>query len=106
MYRDPVCFHSTTSFFPERWLADEMANPDSPFFNDQRHAFQPFSLGPRSCMGQNLAWAELRLVLAKLLWKFDVQAVQGKELEWEQLRTFLLVEKKPIVVRMVLQESA
>jgi hypothetical protein len=47
----------------------------------------------------------MRLVLAKILWKFDVHAVRGKELEWEHLRTFLLVEKKPIVVRMTLRQG-
>ncbi|RYC56703.1 hypothetical protein CHU98_g9512 [Xylaria longipes] len=105
MNRDPTCFHSATSFLPERWLPKETNNPDSPFFHDQRHAFQPFSVGPRSCMGQNLAWAEMRLVLAKLLWKFDFHSVPGKELEWEELRTFLLVEKKPIIVRMTSRQG-
>jgi len=100
MYRDPALFHSATSFLPERWLPEAAADPESPFYHDQRRAFQPFSLGPRSCMGQHLAWAEMRLVLAKLLWRFDVRAGPGEALEWEQLRTFLLVEKKPIVVRM------
>ncbi|KAI3322076.1 cytochrome P450 [Xylariaceae sp. AK1471] len=105
MNRDPTYFHSATSFLPERWLPDQIGNPDSPFFNDQRHAFQPFGAGPRSCIGQNLAWAEMRLILAKLLWMFDFHAVQGKELEWEELRTFMLVEKKPVVVQMALRQD-
>lgn len=103
--RDPTCFHSATSFLPERWLANEISNPDSPFYNDQRDAFQPFSVGPRSCLGQHLARAELRLVLAKLVWKFDFTAVTGKVLEWERLRTFLLVEKKPIMVNMTVRQG-
>ncbi|KAF2967122.1 hypothetical protein GQX73_g6442 [Xylaria multiplex] len=81
MNRDPTYFHSATSFHPERWLPGEMENPESPFFHDQRSGFQPFSVGLRSCMGQNLALAEMRLVLAKLLWKFDFHAVPGKELD-------------------------
>ncbi|KAI1146446.1 cytochrome P450 [Nemania diffusa] len=105
MNRDPNCFHLASSFTPERWLPNQTKNPDSPFFHDQRNAFQPFSVGPRSCMGQNLALAEMRLVLAKLLWKFDFRAVPGQELKWEQLRTFLLVEKKPIMVRMALRRG-
>lgn len=51
-------------------------------------------------MGQHLAWAEMRLVLSKLVWTFDLMAVPEKQLKWEDLRTFLLIEKKPIVVRM------
>lgn len=103
--RDPGCFHSSTSFLPERWLSNEIQNPDSSFYYDKRDAFQPFSVGPRSCLGQHLARAELRLVLAKLIWKFDFAAVRGKVLEWEQLRTFLLVEKKPVMVNMGIRQG-
>ncbi|KAI0396320.1 cytochrome P450 [Xylariaceae sp. FL0594] len=105
MYRDPALFHSATSFIPERWLPEAATDPDSPFYRDERRAFQPFSLGPRSCMGQHLAWAEMRLVLAKLLWRFDVKAAPGEALEWETLRTFLLVEKKPIMVHMGIRQN-
>lgn len=34
---------------------------------DDRQAFQPFVLGPRNCIGRNLAYAEIRLILAKVL---------------------------------------
>ncbi|KAI0199683.1 cytochrome P450 [Astrocystis sublimbata] len=87
MNRDPKAFHASTSFLPERWLPDQIADPKS-------------AVGPRSCMGVHLAKAEMRLILAKLLWTFDFTAVKGKTLVWEQLRTFLLVEKKPIMVHM------
>ncbi|KAL2272527.1 hypothetical protein FJTKL_06324 [Diaporthe vaccinii] len=63
---------------------------------------QPFSTGPRNCLGQYLAWAEMRLILAKLVWNFDIRVVPDKRLRWEDLRTFLLVKKKPIVVEMTL----
>lgn len=49
-------------------------------------------------MGQHIAWAEMRLIVSKLLWDFDFQASQGEQLQWEGLRTFLLVEKRPINV--------
>lgn len=57
-------------------------------------------MGPRSCLGQHLAWAEMRLILTKLLVNFDFEAVEGKQLRWEELRTFLLVEKRPLEVRV------
>ena len=50
-------------------------------------------------MGRHLAWAEMRLVLARLVWAFDVEAT-GKSLKWAELRTFLLVEKEPLEVRL------
>lgn len=53
-------------------------------------------------MGKHLAWAEMRLVLARLLWTFDVEAT-GKPPNWTELRTFLLVEKKPFELRLRLR---
>lgn len=100
LYRNAQKFHLATTFIPERWLPAASRDPDSLFFQDERSAVQPFSTGPRSCMGIHIAWAEMRLILAKLLLVFDFEAVQGKELRWEGLRTFLLVEKRPLDVRM------
>lgn len=57
-------------------------------------------------MGIHMAWAEMRLILAKLVLAFDFEAVQGKELRWEELRTFFLVEKRPLDVRMRLHSHS
>lgn len=75
----------------------------SPFAQDQRHAVQAFSVGPRSCMGRHLAWAEMRLIIARLVWTFDVETT-GKSLKWSDLKTFLLVEKKPLEVRLEIRK--
>lgn len=98
--RDPNYFHNAAAFKPERWLINAYDDPDSPYYHDKRSAIQPFSTGPRSCMGQLLAWAEMRLILSKLLLKFDLEAVEGKSFQWEELKTFLLVEKRPMFVRI------
>jgi cytochrome P450 len=87
-------------FNPERWLADAASNPNSPYHHDQQQAIEPFSTGPRNCMGQHLAWAKMRLILSKLLHTFDVEAVEGKQFRWEDLMTFLLVKKRPMYVRL------
>jgi cytochrome P450 len=42
------------------------------FVNDNYDAFQPWSVGLRNCIGRNLAYAELRLTLAKVLWHYDI----------------------------------
>ncbi|KAK4222261.1 hypothetical protein QBC38DRAFT_88306 [Podospora fimiseda] len=98
--RDPKFWHEPDFFRPERWLPEAITDPASPFYNDARHALQPFTVGPRNCLGQHLAWAEMRLVLAKLLWNFEFTPPSNydKRLQWEDLRTFLLVEKRPIYV--------
>lgn len=49
--------------------------------------------------------AEIRLVLSKLLWAFDFEVVEEKKLRWEDLRVFLLLEKKPIEVKIKARET-
>ncbi|KAH7150522.1 cytochrome P450 [Dactylonectria estremocensis] len=65
-YHSSANFHRAHEFVPERWLEDEQQTRDA------RASFQPFSTGPRSCLGKNLAKAEMRLILARMLWRFDL----------------------------------
>ncbi|KAB8290822.1 hypothetical protein EYC80_008459 [Monilinia laxa] len=80
LFRDPKCFYDASSFIPERWLP-EATLPGSPYANDQKQAVQAFSVGSRIWMGRHLAWAELLLVLTRLLWAFDLE-VAGQLLRW------------------------
>ena len=48
-YRSPLNFRDPDSFVPERFLGDER------FVNDNRSALNPFSLGPRNCIGKKYA---------------------------------------------------
>ena len=38
-----------------------------------REAFAPFSLGSRGCVGKNLAYLEMCIVLATTLWCYDIR---------------------------------
>ncbi|KAI8058532.1 cytochrome P450 [Syncephalis plumigaleata] len=53
-------------FRPERWI-----EADSETLKRMRQGFLTFSMGPRSCIGQNLAWMELRLLVATLVRQFE-----------------------------------
>jgi cytochrome P450 len=92
--------HSSTNFarpydfVPERWLGD----PE--FENDKRKAMQPFSVGPRSCLGKYLAHAEMRVILARLLWNFDVQLAEGMERWIEKQDIFLVYVKPELLVKL------
>ncbi|UPK91762.1 hypothetical protein LCI18_002697 [Fusarium solani-melongenae] len=46
MFRNPEYFKEAGHFIPERWLGD------SRFANDRLDAVQPFSFGPRNCLGK------------------------------------------------------
>lgn len=65
----PLNFTRPNEFLPERWLEDR----DARFDADRRDASQPFSLGPRGCIGKHLSYLELRLILGNLLWHFDLE---------------------------------
>ena len=88
-------FKCPEEFIPERWSKEGM---EGEYRNDNREVFQPFSVGPRNCIGKNLAYAEMRLVMARLLWRFDLSVPQGQKgkgwEEWvERQKTYILWEK-------------
>ncbi|KAG4436050.1 Zeaxanthin epoxidase, chloroplastic [Cadophora sp. M221] len=70
--RSPLNFVDGEKFAPERWLGDKH------YASDNLHASQPFSLGPRGCIGKNLSFFEMRLILTHLLWNFDLALAEGK----------------------------
>lgn len=80
-YRHPDNFYRPNDFLPERWLAASRDLP--PFDHDNRACMQPFSFGPRNCLGKNLARAEMRLALVKVLFRFDLELSPGQE-EWQR----------------------
>lgn len=69
-YSSPRNFHQADRSIPERWLPQVIENPASPFFLDNRAVFQPFSIRPRNCLGRNLAYTEMRMILAQVLCTF------------------------------------
>ncbi|OCL06611.1 cytochrome P450 [Glonium stellatum] len=62
-------FANPDNFAPERWLDDTPKE----YRNDVKAALQSWSMGPRNCMGRNLAYLEMRATLATLLWAFDME---------------------------------
>lgn len=66
--RSTLNFHEPDLFRPERWLGE-----GDEYFNDHLNASLPFGTGPRVCIGRNLAYMEMRLITAHLLWHFDMK---------------------------------
>ncbi|KAK7419803.1 hypothetical protein QQZ08_010691 [Neonectria magnoliae] len=64
----PLNFRRPDEFIPERWTDDAYAD-------ENKEASQPFSLGPRGCIGKHMSYLELRLILGNLLWHYDVERV-------------------------------
>jgi cytochrome P450 len=96
-------FHKPEVFAPERWLpkdATKEKEGHTGFENDRLDASQPFIMGPRDCMGRNLSWNSMLLVLARLLWSFDLVPV-NKDSRWiDTMTTQSFWQRQPLPVRL------
>ncbi|KAH7350674.1 cytochrome P450 monooxygenase-like protein [Rhexocercosporidium sp. MPI-PUGE-AT-0058] len=115
-FKDPL------TFVPERWLQraqgierDTAATlqinekirgnnkHNGQYSDDDFEASQPFALGSRGCLGKNLAFAEMRSILARLIWNFDIE-LQSDSLEWDQQKVYVLWSKAPLNVKLIALE--
>ncbi|KFX93706.1 hypothetical protein O988_06652 [Pseudogymnoascus sp. VKM F-3808] len=88
---DSKYFKDPMDFKPERWI-----DPES---QDVKEASQPFSLGPRGCLGRNFAYMEINLLLAKMLWKYDLELI-NQDLDWlKEGKVFVMWWKPELLVR-------
>ncbi|KAK0244643.1 cytochrome P450 monooxygenase [Armillaria nabsnona] len=63
IHRDPAVFgDDVEEFRPERWFECDSAGLSK--------AFNPFSVGPRACVGRNLANLELQIIVASILKRY------------------------------------
>jgi cytochrome P450 len=69
MHHDARWFPEPLVFRPERFGADAPAIA--------RGAFMPFGAGPRVCLGQHLALAEMTIIAAMFLQRFSVSVPEG-----------------------------
>ncbi|KAF2108666.1 cytochrome P450 [Lophiotrema nucula] len=106
MCSDPERWHEPTVFHPERWLP-EATLPSSLFYNDNRSIVEIFSIGPRSCIGKPLALAEMRMVLGRLFWEFDIRKADTKagNLVWEDQKAYSVVQKEPFEINIALRSN-
>lgn len=90
-YHSPLNFKDPDAFIPERWF------PGTGYENDRKDVFNPFSVGPRNCIGQNLANHEMRIILALLIWNFDFELCPESEGWLDQKVHFLWVKPQLLV---------
>lgn len=98
MSRSEKNFATPLEFHPERWLP--LDQRPSQFVHDNLLAIKPFSTGPAGCPGKLLAWAEMRLILAKLVWAFDISVDPDRIIDWTKLKAMMTVEKEPMFLRL------
>ncbi|KAI0173480.1 cytochrome P450 [Hypoxylon sp. FL1284] len=78
MHTDETLYPDPLSFNPERWMDVEARKKLD-------KTFAPFSKGTRMCLGMHLAWAEMYIMLAALIRRFDFnfQDIEVRDLELE-----------------------
>ncbi|CAD0088154.1 unnamed protein product, partial [Aureobasidium vineae] len=92
-YQSTTNFRNPTNFVPERFLGD----PE--YATDNIAALQPFSLGPRNCLGKNLAYFEMRLLLTMVLFNFDLSLEEASK-GWAKQKVLILWDKRPLMVKL------
>lgn len=85
MSRDARYWDSPHLFRPERWVGAG---------SELKRASQPFSTGPRVCLGVNLVYLDVRIALAKVIFNYDLE-LESKDLDWERDVVLQGVWKKP-----------
>lgn len=84
MYHNPRLFKDPEVLVPERWLGDPR------YDNDKRDAVQPFSVGPRNCVGKKwvsfvISAAQVMLPYLPLIYVVDAASPTPKcALSWQR----------------------
>lgn len=95
-FRSPRSFKDPLRFTPERWLPKGHPYHDESFAQDKVGTVKPFGYGPQNCIGQNLAYAELRLILARLLYDLDFRILDNYRSWQEDFKIFQVWDKGPL----------
>lgn len=66
-------FPEPFEFQPERWMADEDSDVSDDSVALAESGFCAFSHGSRGCPGKNLAWLEMSIVMAKVIYNFEMR---------------------------------
>lgn len=92
--RSPSNFIEPDSFIPERWLGGGR------FVQENKSVCEPFMVGPRGCLGQPIAWAEMNLILTKLILNFNFELSETMVGDWTDTKVWLIHEKTPMYVKI------
>ena len=74
-HHDPAFWPRANEFLPDRWLAKEGEE-----LCPKPGAWRPFELGPRACIGKELSFLELKVLLSLVTRRFELTAAY-KELD-------------------------
>jgi cytochrome P450 len=83
---------------PERWLPQ--GERPAEYAHDTLTASKPFSVGFHSCLGKPLAWVELHLIVARLVWAFEIGVDDADIVHFDEFPVIMLIQKEPMNLRV------
>ncbi|KAH3659855.1 hypothetical protein OGATHE_005900 [Ogataea polymorpha] len=102
---DKMQFFKPMEFIPERWLDPETGNVDT----NLRHL--SFGVGSRMCLGNNLAFKELYVLICKFVLMFEIEVASDESpslhpLELNQFPESIAIEPIETNVRYTVKDKA
>ena len=90
IHRDPRNFENPNDFIPERWLLNKTGSENLTLqaqlaLETKSHAYLPFSLGKRNCVGRPLALLEIRVIMLNILDKFNIKPTKKEYKEYPDM---------------------
>lgn len=80
IHRQERYYREPDRFVPERWIEGATCQTSTASWSTTkediekaRGAFCAFSIGPRGCIGKSMAFMELRMTLARIIFLFDIE---------------------------------
>ena len=70
-------FHEPFAYKLERCIVGSSPEVTAESVESAQSGFFPFSFGPRGCIGKNLAYMELRSVIARIVWMYEMRLAPG-----------------------------
>ncbi|GFF89224.1 isotrichodermin C-15 hydroxylase [Aspergillus udagawae] len=85
IHRQPEYYREPEAYIPERWIEGATCQASNESWTTSkeavelaRRAFCPFSIGPRGCIGKSMAFMEMRMTIARLMFLFDFELADHK----------------------------
>jgi cytochrome P450 len=90
LHRNSDVYPDPDHFDPDRWLAPSPAITPA--------SYLPFGMGPHACIGEHYAAAQIRVVLAVMLGRFEVAPFPGRTVR-ARARTTLHPDSVPLTLK-------
>ncbi|XP_015866209.3 alkane hydroxylase MAH1-like [Ziziphus jujuba] len=69
--REEIWGKDCSEFKPERWISDDGGIVYVPSYK-----FTAFNTGPRTCLGKDMGFIQMKMIAASILWNYQVKAVE------------------------------